>query len=958
MLWAIVMSNEDRTISEDQTRMGEVIPSDPQSIGEEGTRSNENEDSDFSSFGDQDLSNRYQQGKLLGSGGMGEVFLAQDNKLNRPVAMKRIKGSSENIKNVLKRFEIEAKSIAQINHSNVVHLYDYGIDSEGPFIILEFVEGGTLKEKLDAEKMSLETAIEITSQLCEGLAKAHSIEIIHRDIKPSNILLSLDGSPKLTDFGLARNQVSDSGHTKSGVVFGTPDFMSPEQRKDARDTDERSDLWSLGATFYQMITGKSPKVIRLDLLPARVAIVIGKVLEENKNDRYQSALEFRDALEECREVDPFGIIDIDSGKCQNCRTKNELGRQFCRNCAASLSANCMNCGKTIPVWDEVCDGCGTKQSPLLLKRRSEFTIQQKKAEDSLKNYDFDNAILIARQCAKESNPRLSYINRWSENLLSIVDSERIKASDKASEILSQIEIYKANYDYESALKLIDTIPDLLRKTQINENQESLLMIHEALILKQKELIDSKTEMEYWKSEAEISLVNLEFETSVRYANLLCNESHPQLHHFKEWAKDFLDKIDNKRNVFLEQLALNIKTAELYEANNNYEESLNELNKVDPKHHSIRIPEYGYTVASMIERLNQKIKLRETRREKILVGQAEAVRLLKSFEYDKALKVAVALWEDDTPRNIALEEWMNQFVDQVQANRIDQQIQIGHKLAQATMYEKSFDYISGLRVLEDVPLVLRGLESPGHAEPVCKVQERLNSKIFSIKHLDRTIRERMNHQNLDGLIHEVEHLLVLQPDRKDMIRLLEQLQERENKSHSHHHKVLLKATNLFEQQEYDSCIQNLNLIEAGELNSEVIKLKDEAQNKLDQYHARMEIIREDLKQKRFHGLLKKVDECLELKRNDTKLQDLRDKLIARESSILEIYETAFALYANSQFDSALEMILKIPKGFQSDSVKELENKCLVAIKTSHSKSKSVFSESTRSPVNEAFCCWVT
>ena len=302
--------------------------------------------------------------------------------------------------------------------------------------------------------------------------------------------------------------------------------------------------------------------------------------------------------------------------------------------------------------------------------------------------------------------------------------------------------------------------------------------------------------------------------------------------------------------------------------------------------------------------------------------------------------------------------MNQFVDQVQANRIDQQIQIGHKLAQATMYEKSFDYISGLRVLEDVPLVLRGLESPGHAEPVCKVQERLNSKIFSIKHLDRTIRERMNHQNLDGLIHEVEHLLVLQPDRKDMIRLLEQLQERENKSHSHHHKVLLKATNLFEQQEYDSCIQNLNLIEAGELNSEVIKLKDEAQNKLDQYHARMEIIREDLKQKRFHGLLKKVDECLELKRNDTKLQDLRDKLIARESSILEIYETAFALYANSQFDSALEMILKIPKGFQSDSVKELENKCLVAIKTSHSKSKSVFSESTRSPVNEAFCCWVT
>ena len=947
------MANEDRTISEDQTRTGDVIATDPQSIGEEGTRSNENEDSDFSSFGEQDLSNRYQQGKMLGSGGMGEVFLAQDSKLNRPVAMKRIKGSSENIKNVLKRFEIEAKSIAQINHSNVVHLYDYGIDSEGPFIILEFVEGGTLKEKLDAEKMSLETAIEITSQLCEGLAKAHSIEIIHRDIKPSNILLSLDGSPKLTDFGLARNQVSDSGHTKSGVVFGTPDFMSPEQRKDARDTDERSDLWSLGATFYQMITGKSPKVIRLDLLPARVAIVIGKVLEENKNDRYQSALEFRDALEECREVDPFGIIDIDSGKCQNCRTKNELGRQFCRNCAASLTANCMNCGKTIPVWDEVCDGCGTKQSPLLLKRRSEFTIHQKKAEDSLKNYDFDNAILIARQCAKESNPRLSYINRWSENLLSRLDSERIKASEKVSEILSQLEIYKANYDYDSALKLFDTISEPLLKTQINENQESLLMIHEELILKQKELMDSKTEMEYWKSEAEISLVNLEFENSVRYANLLYNESHPQLQHLKEWSKGFLDRVDNQRNAFLEQLTLNIKTAHLYEANNDYEESLNELKKVDPKHHSLRIPEYGYTVASMIERLNQKIKLRETRREKILVGQAEALRLLKSFEYDKALKVAVALWEDDTPRNIALEEWMNQFIDQVQDDRIDQQIKIGHKLAQAIMHEKSFDYLSGLRALEDVPLVLRAVETPGHPEPVCKVQERLNSKIFSIKHLDRTIRERMNHQNLDGLIHEVENLLVLQPDRKDMIRLYEQLREHENKSHSYQYQVLRKAADLFEQQDYDSCIQNLSLIEDSELNSEVIRLKDEAQNKLDQYHVLMDVIRDDLKQKRFHGLLNKVEDCLELKRNDTKLKDLRDKLIAREASILEIYKTAFTLYANSQFEPALEMLLKIPKGFQSDSVKELESKCLVAMKTRHSKNKSEFSESTRSPVNEAF-----
>jgi serine/threonine protein kinase len=824
-----------------------------------------------------------------------------------------------------------------------------------PCLVMEKINGYTLEEVLinSPQGCSEDLVIGWFIQAVQILQELHQRQIIHRDIKPSNILMSSDGNPKLTDFGLARDNTSDSIKTKTGVVFGTPDYMSPEQRKDANLTDKRSDLWSLGATLYQMVTGKSPKVIRLDQLPAGLAKVIGKVLEENKDDRYQTALEFRDALKDCLE-DPLEIKDSGPGKCQNCRTKNESGRQFCRNCAASLSANCMNCGKTIPVWDEVCDGCATKQSPLLSKRRSEFTIQQKKAEELLKIHDFDSAIFIARQCSKELNPRLAYINRWSETLLNRVDQEKQKAAEKVSEILSQVEIYKASNDYESALKLMDTIPDSLRKTQFNNNQESVFAIHEELIHKHKELMDSKTEMDYWKSEAERCLANSEFENSMRYANLLCNETHPQLQHLKEWSKDFLKKIADQQNALVEQIALIIKTAESLEANNSYEEGLNELMKIHSNHHSLRIPGYGFTVGSMVERIHHKIYLRETRREKILVSQAEANRLLNSFEYDKALKAAVALWEDDSPRNVALEDWMNTFVAQVQADRVDQQIRIGHKMAQAEMYEKSFDYLSALRVLEDIPLVLRAVEYRGHSEPVSKAQERLNSKIFSMKHLDRAIRERMNHQDFDGLIHEVENLLVLQPNRTDMIRLYAQLQEQENNSYSQHHQALLKAWNLLEQQEYDSCIQNLHLIEASEFNTEVIKLKDEAQVKLDQYHALMDVIREDLKQKRFSGLLKKLEECIVLKLKDTRLHDLRDKLIDREASILEIYESAFALHRNSQFDSALEMLLKIPKGFQSDSVKELQNKCVLALKSSHSRSnESEFFGTSVQPVNYSY-----
>ena len=150
--------------------------------------------------------------------------------------------------------------------------------------------GGSLLDKCKEGPIELDEAVNIFSQLCDGLAKAHATNIIHRDIKPANVLISEDGVHKLTDFGLAKDDTADTGMTMQGAVIGRLDFMPPEQRQAAELTDHRSDLWSLAATFYQMVTGKSPKVINITAVPRELQSVLGKALEESKEERYQLSL--------------------------------------------------------------------------------------------------------------------------------------------------------------------------------------------------------------------------------------------------------------------------------------------------------------------------------------------------------------------------------------------------------------------------------------------------------------------------------------------------------------------------------------------------------------------------------------------------------------------------------------------------------------------------------------------
>ncbi len=424
-----------------------------------------------------DLESRYRIEGTLGQGGMGAVLLATDNRLDRKVAIKRILGESSGNRTAVNRFLTEAKSIAALNHPNIVQIYDYGRAKDGPFLIMEYVDGGSLLDRCRENVMPLEEAIDLACQLCDGLAKAHDLGIIHRDIKPANVLLTKDGIPKLTDFGLAKAEASDHGQTMTGAVLGTPDFMPPEQRRDAAEVDHRSDLWSLAATIYQMVTGRSPKIIRFNDVPAALQEVLGKALEDRKDARYQSARELRDSLKAVtgrtgvvtQAPVPAPVIadELQEGQCRACGTiTSDLTKKFCRNpkCGASLRAVCLKCEAQIPVWDGVCGECGGNQPELFEARCQSLSAQQAKAKELVTALAFDEALASVKDMAAESRPEFASFAAWATEFIESSTRERDRLHETAKQSLEDARRHAAACDYPAAIHALETIPERLRDT--------------------------------------------------------------------------------------------------------------------------------------------------------------------------------------------------------------------------------------------------------------------------------------------------------------------------------------------------------------------------------------------------------------------------------------------------------------------------------------------------------------
>ena len=275
--------------------------------------------------------------RQIGAGGMGEVYLAEDEKLDRRVAIKVLNEQFGKNDSHLERFIREAKAASSLNHPNILVIHEIGVKNGVNYIVSEFVDGKTLRELISGRDLTLNAALDISIQIAGALAAAHGAAIAHRDIKPENIVVRPDGYVKMLDFGLAKllrtenpllegeKETVQLNRTAQGVIMGTVNYMSPEQAK-GTNVDERTDIFSLGAVIYEMLSGSPPfqgnsmsetfaNLINVQPrplsqvapgVPVELERIVSKALEKDRNERYQTAKDLYGDLKTLRDNVAFG----------------------------------------------------------------------------------------------------------------------------------------------------------------------------------------------------------------------------------------------------------------------------------------------------------------------------------------------------------------------------------------------------------------------------------------------------------------------------------------------------------------------------------------------------------------------------------------------------------------------------------------------------------------------------
>jgi serine/threonine protein kinase/formylglycine-generating enzyme required for sulfatase activity len=345
-----------------------------------------------------ELSERYEVLEEIGRGGFARVWKARDKKLGRIVAVKRLiepAVKDANWEMTVQRFRREAQAIAGLNHRNIVGVYDVGADDEGDYLVMELVEGLSLRGYLKQKgKLEAEEAIGLIKGVGQGLGYAHKKNLVHRDIKPANVLLLKEGSelvPKIVDFGLAR-MGSDSELSMSGYGMGTPWYMPPEQRRNAKGVNHTADIYALGKTFYELLTGEIPDQVDADKVSPGLAKVILKCVKNAPEERFFSMEEMLGALEGSTEETKIETVNRkdQQNPCQACGVDNLPDAKFCEGCGAGLTRHCPECETENALTKVFCRGCGTDVEAFgkvaEMEERMKRYIGEKKWSRVLKEY--------------------------------------------------------------------------------------------------------------------------------------------------------------------------------------------------------------------------------------------------------------------------------------------------------------------------------------------------------------------------------------------------------------------------------------------------------------------------------------------------------------------------------------------------------------------------------------------
>ncbi len=445
----------------------EVQPQSATTWGTEGFRSPNRRDR-YGEIKKGDVLGGFRIEQMVGAGAMAVVYEATQLSLDRRVALKILPREFADRDSFVRQFDSETELLASLNHPNIVNIIDRGRQDETYYFAMEFVEGTTLGDLVSSGQMNEEFFLQIMEQCAEALVYAHSKGIIHRDLKPANIMLNDQGIVKIADFGvaglLAEAQQEGKGKKK---VMGTRGYMPPEQEIHVNRTDERSDIFSLGAVMYRVLTGKVP-----DTLPAappskvnpevdpRIDSLVLKCLEPTAEKRYESAEELLEALRGYhRQVSRAHEL------CPQCQQDNPVTQKTCIHCGADLSGlfdSCPACGAGNRIDAEICMECGRSIKQLRQQMSVRISKTEERARVLAMRKRYDEAIKELKQVFEVKG---KVFKRAREKARRLISSYREQRNEYFRQKVNEARALATEAKLAQAREVLEELPERLSRNK-------------------------------------------------------------------------------------------------------------------------------------------------------------------------------------------------------------------------------------------------------------------------------------------------------------------------------------------------------------------------------------------------------------------------------------------------------------------------------------------------------------